>query len=258
MLKKLFDRLLCRFRSKTKQLTQLKSSLKWELVLNYALPFRCLSCDELTLNNNSFCPKCWFNLNFITYPFCNVCGRSLPFIVTQNSACLKCIQKPPAYDLARAMLKFDEQSKKLIHHFKYYDKTSLAKAFAKHLCSIYKNEIKDFDLIIPVPMYKLKRMLRFYNQAFVLAKEVSLISKLTVHADVLLKTKWTKPQATLSKKERDKNLKNSFIIKNPQIIQNKKIILIDDVATTGTTIETCAKELKKYASQVLVLCIAFT
>jgi ComF family protein len=225
--------------------------------LGYALPSRCLSCDETVTTKFSFCPNCWNKLNFITKPFCKICGRSLAFSVL-DPCCLKCIQHPPSYDLARAILKFDECSKKLIHNLKYYDKTILAKAFAQTIYNVHKEEIANFDLILPVPMHRLKRMLRFYNQAFLLAKELAIIAQKPICPDVLLKTKWTKPQASLSQKERENNLKNSFTIKNSAQIQGQKVILVDDVLTTGSTAKICAKELKKYASKVFIICVAFT
>jgi ComF family protein len=226
-------------------------------ILDYILPPKCLSCDEAVVAEFSFCPSCWNKLNFITKPFCQICGRSLAFSVL-DPCCLKCLQKPPLYDLARAALQFDFASKKLIHNLKYYDKTILAKAFAKTIFNTYKEEIATFDLILPVPMHRFKRMLRFYNQAFILAKELATIAQKPILSDVLLKTKWSKPQAWLSRKERENNLKNSFAIKNSAKIQDKKIILVDDVLTTGSTAKICAYELKKYAAKVFVLCIAFT
>lgn len=230
----------------------------FNLVLEYIFPFKCLSCSDIVLSANSFCPKCWLELNFLTKPLCNKCGRSLPFVVEENSCCLRCIKEEPPYDLARAIIKFDENSKHLIHSLKYYDKTSLAKSFAKSLYSIHKKEIEEFDIIIPVPMHRIKRMMRFYNQAFELAREISALSNKPVAANVLIKTKWSRPQATLSKKERQKNLVKSFAVINAEIIRNKKIILVDDVSTTGSTAKACSYELKKYASDVLLLCIAFT
>jgi ComF family protein len=212
----------------------------------------------MVVEPDSFCPQCWLSLDFITRPFCNICGRVLPSSIKFDTSCLKCIQNPPEYSLARAIFKFNETSKKLIHNFKYYDKTILAKTFAKNLYTIYKKEIESFDLLVPVPMHKLKRMFRFYNQAFVLAKEISLISGKPVYANVLTKSRWTKAQVALSKKDRDNNLKDSFATNHSGLIKNKKVILVDDVCTTGSTVKACASELKKYAAEVMVLCIAFT
>ena len=227
-------------------------------ILDYILPFKCLSCNELVVSANSFCPKCWVELNFITKPFCNKCGRSMPFTVEKDSSCLKCIKQSPSFDIARAVVTFDEKSKHLIHSLKYYDKTSIAKAFAKNLYSIYRKEIEEADLIIPVPMHKLKRMLRFYNQALVIAQAISELSHKPVCSNVLIKTKWTRSQASLSKKEREANLMKSFAIRNAEIIKNKKLVLVDDVSTTGSTAKACSEELKKYADKVVLLCIAFT
>jgi competence protein ComFC len=225
-------------------------------VLDYVLPFKCLSCNEAVMSESSFCAQCWNELNFITKPFCKICGRSLAFSVL-DPCCLRCLQKPPPYDLARAALKFDGYSKKLIHNLKYYDKTILAKAFAKIIYNKYKEEIVNFDLIIPVPMHKIKRMFRFYNQAFILAKELAQIAQKPVLSDILLKARWSKSQAQLSRKERESNLKNSFVIKNSAQIQDRNVILVDDVLTTGSTAKICTRELKKYAAKVFILCIAF-
>ena len=228
------------------------------LILDYILPFKCLSCSEYVLSANAFCPKCWLELNFITKPLCNQCGRGLPFSVRDDSSCLQCVKQSPPYDLARALLKFDEKSKHLIHSLKYYDKTSLAKVFAKNLYNIYKKEIEASDIIIPVPMHRFKRMLRFYNQAFVLAQAISALSNKPVYSDVLIKTKWTRSQAKLNKKAREANLMKSFAVRNAEVIRNKRVILVDDVSTTGSTAKACSIELKKYASDVFLLCIALT
>ena len=227
-------------------------------LLFYILPPKCPSCTTNVTDMHAFCAPCWSDLNFITKPFCNICGKTLPFTVKQETNCLQCYHNPPIYQHARAILNFDEKSKKLIHYFKYYDKTSLAKIFANTLYTLYSDEINKCDIIISVPMHKLKRMLRFYNHAFVLAQEIAKISNKPLHGDILIKTKWTKSQAKLSKKQRDRNLYGSFEIKNQALIANKKVILVDDVLTTGSTISICTKELKKYAHSVLVLCVAFT
>ncbi len=168
------------------------------------------------------------------------------------------MSQKPIYDMARGVLKFDEESKKLIHHFKYYDKTTLAKIFALNMLNQYSSIIQQSDLIIPVPMHRFKRMLRFYNHAFILAKELASIAHKSVLSDVLIKSKWTKSQAKLSKKERDVNLANSFELQNTHLIKNKKILLIDDVLTTSATANACSKLLKKHAQSVSVLVVALT
>lgn len=227
-------------------------------LLEYVFPLKCLMCSEMVMQANGFCSLCWNKLSFITKPFCNLCGKMLPFSVECDSSCLKCMSQKPIYDMARGVLKFDEESKKLIHHFKYYDKTTLAKIFALNMLNQYSSIIQQSDLIIPVPMHRFKRMLRFYNHAFILAKELASIAHKSVLSDVLIKSKWTKSQAKLSKKERDVNLANSFELQNTHLIKNKKILLIDDVLTTSATANACSKLLKKHAQSVSVLVVALT
>ena len=224
--------------------------------LAYIMPFRCLMCQEVVMQANSFCPTCWGKLSFITKPFCQICSKILPFSVGNESICIGCYNKPPLYDKARAVLRFDQESKKLIHNFKYYDRTNIAKAMALNMLNMHQDILQEADVLIPVPMHKFKRMLRFYNQAFILAKELSLLANKPILTDVLIKSRWTKSQATLSKKQRQSNLENSFGIKNPQLINGKKVILIDDVLTTGSTATICTKQLKKHASKVFVMSIA--
>jgi len=141
---------------------------------------------------------------------------------------------------------------KLIHNFKYppYLK-SLAPVMAdiliEHFIKTGKNtnEIWENSVLIPIPLYPKKLAERGYNQSEELAKELSPILKVPVLADVLIKTKDTKSQIGLSKAEREKNLLDAFLTKNPEKLRGKKIFLVDDVYTTGSTMQECAKVLKE-------------
>jgi competence protein ComFC len=239
-----------------------KSSKIYQVVssiIDYILPQRCFSCSELSQDSGGFCGKCWHELDFITSPLCLVCGRKFTLDLEENQTCLSCIKSPPKYDKARALFKFDENSKSLVHAFKYYDKTILGRKFAEMINARYSAEIMDADLIVPVPMHKLKRLLRMYNQAGVLALELGKAAKKMVVQDILVKTKWTKPQTLMSYKARLKNISGSISIKNELAVKGKNVILVDDVLTTGTTVSLCAHELKKAgAKSVTVISIAAT
>lgn len=218
-----------------------------------------MSCATLTQDGGGFCNLCWQEMEFITHPMCISCGRNFTLNITDGYACLGCISNPPYYDMARALFKFGAVSKKVIHAFKYYDKTILAKHFADMLCNRYSKEIYDADVIIPVPMHKFKRLMRMYNQAAVLASAVGINIKKPIYFDVLQKTKWTKPQTLLPRKTRMSNINGSIEVKNIHHVKDKNIILIDDVMTTGTTVSLCSKLLKKAgARKVVVLCISST
>lgn len=228
-------------------------------IINFILPPRCLSCAEMTISDRDFCANCWKNLNFITKPYCIICGYKFNISILEEMKCGKCLQTKPAYTLARSLIKFDEYSKKIIHAFKYKDKTILAKTFTRLLYNHYHQEFCYADLIVPVPMNRFKRLFRMYNPAFILALEISKIMNITMVPDMLIKTKWTKAQTYLSKNEREKNLSGSLIFNKKYQITDKKILLVDDVFTTGTTINKCSKILKAAGAQeIYVMTIART
>ena len=175
-------------------------------ILNYIYPPRCISCSELMQETGGFCGTCWSELNFITTPYCRICCFEFSFDPGQgNDICLKCNTTPPSYNLARSVLRFDEHSKKLIHALKYHDSTFIAANFAKIIVNMHRDVISDADFIIPVPMHKWKRLTRLYNQAQILAYEIGKEVGVKMLPDVLMKTKHTKSQTGLSKKQRQEN-----------------------------------------------------
>ncbi len=231
----------------------------YNYIVDYILPPRCLSCTEMTNSKEDFCPNCWKKIDFITKPYCLICGCRLDISILENMCCAKCVQYKPSYDFSRSLVKFNEHSKKIIHAFKYQDKTILAKTFAKLLCKRYYSEVKEVDLITPVPMNRFKRLFRMYNPALIMALEISKILQKPVYPDILIKSRWTKSQTFLSKKAREKNLANSLIFNKKYQIVGQKILLIDDVLTTGTTINKCASILKDAGvKSTYVMTIAMT
>jgi ComF family protein len=232
----------------------------WNNILDYIYPPRCLLCSELILNNNGFCIDCWSKLNFITEPYCQVCcfEFSIDYGETNNK-CARCLNDPPYYDYARSLLRFDAHSKKIIHALKYYDRSFVSQIIAKMLVNYYKPSVVSADLIVPVPMHRFKRLSRLYNHAQILSSAIALLVEKKITPDILLKTKYTKSQTGLARKYRLDNLSDSITVANKQKIRGKKILLVDDVMTTGATINLCAKQLKKAgAKEVVVLCIART
>jgi predicted amidophosphoribosyltransferase len=125
-------------------------------VIDYIFPKRCMAFAELTQEGGGFCSTCWKELEFVTKQFYKFCGRHFSLNIADGYGCLGCIKDPPSYDIVRVLLKFNDTSKKVIHAFKYYDKTILAKNFATMLCARYMDEISSADLIIPVPMHRFK------------------------------------------------------------------------------------------------------
>lgn len=231
-------------------------------ILNFIIPHTCLSCNIITNSDiRGLCAECVNKLSYITDPYCKICGTGFDISIHENTICGKCINNPPQYNLARSIYRFDQNSKNIIHSFKYNDRTILANFFAHLMLNRYKHEIILHDIICPVPMHRLKRIYRQYNQSQILAHELGKISNILNIPDILIKHKHTKSQIKLSKQQREQNIKGSIIFnqKHARQIQGKRVILIDDVHTTGTTSNFCANLLKQNgASAVMLLTVAMT
>jgi ComF family protein len=178
-----------------------------------------------------------------------------------DTICPYCIEEKPSYDLARSVLRFDHKSEKLIHNFKYYDKTEAAKTLSNMMIKAYGDKMNEIDVISSIPMHKSKLRRRKYNQAAVLANEISKICNKTYTPELLIKTKDSVSQSGLSKEERKENVKNTFklnpILKNS--IWRKNVLIVDDVLTTGATASECAKVLRRNgAKRINILTIART
>ncbi|TJX66244.1 ComF family protein [Soehngenia saccharolytica] len=153
---------------------------------------------------------------------------------------------------------YNRFAKDFIHQYKFNNKSYLFKTFSSYMNkTLCKLEIFDYDLIIPVPIHRRKEAIRGYNQSYLLANEIAKYNKKPIYKDVLIKRKWTKEQNKLNLYERRLNLSSSFIVKREKIILDKKILLIDDIVTTGMTLELCSKELKENgADKIIGLCLS--
>ena len=230
-----------------------------EGILDIIFPRKCLVCTTHSQNQSGICGKCFSKINFNNTPYCAICGKGFAIDICTDYICGVCTKQKPKYTKARFIIKYDENSRYLIGAFKYQDKTILSDYFAKLLVSRYQYCLHDIDYIIPVPMHRLKRIYRLYNQTQYLATSVSKITTIPTKLTILKKDKITKSQASLKGIERKNNLKNSFAITNPDKIKGKNILLIDDVITTGSTISECATMLTKAgAKSVVIFAIAAT
>ncbi|MGC0371755.1 MAG: hypothetical protein DGJ47_000455 [Rickettsiaceae bacterium] len=222
-------------------------------VIDYILPNRCIACLKLSSDNEGICAECFMKLNFISSPYCQKCGSPFEFKIEHQLVCTKCVINPQKYFLARSLLRFDEESKKIIHNFKYNDATENADIFAKMIIARYAKDFQGVNIIAPVPMNRFKRIFRRYNPAQILAKSLSQRMNVSFIPDLLIKTKWTKAQTNLNKAQREKNLQNSISM-NPLYTDKKqnrtlKVLLVDDVRTTGATCDNCVNVLQKAGVQ---------
>ena len=217
-------------------------------LLYFILPPRCLLCGKVIQSENSLCPDCFENISFITKPYCQHCGMPLDGSKDDvfELTCLNCLNKKPLFRLCRSAIKYDEFSKKLLLDFKFADHIENKLLLARWLFFAGKDIFKaGIDFIIPVPLHYTRLLQRKYNQSAMLASELSKLCLIPVDYKVLKKIRYTKPQIKCSGKNRKSNIKNAFEVVNPDKIKGKRVLLIDDVYTTGSTMQECIKVLKK-------------
>ena len=225
-------------------------------VLDFLLPPFCHVCHE-RIEIDGLCPKCFSALEFIGLQKCSVCGKALDAIVPGMTICGTCIKKPPHFRQAEAVFKYNDTSKKLILAFKHGDHIELTELFVKWMGQNSTKLIQKNDILMPVPLHCHRLLKRKYNQSALLAQKLAKRYNKVYDPLTLVRIKPTHSQGHLSPKERQKNIKNAFRVKDPEKIRDKSILLIDDVFTTGATVDECAKVLLKAgAKSVDVLSIA--
>lgn len=226
--------------------------------LDAVLPPRCLKCGEVVAASGALCPACWQQLSFLEPPCCVCCGQPFDFDLGPDSLCGACTQNPPAFDRARSVLRYDEASRDLILAFKHADRTSLAPTFSAWLNRVGRDLIADSDLIVPVPLHWSRLFTRRYNQAALIAQGLGALSGKPVTPDLLIRRRATQKQGHLGRLARQRNVAGAFAL-HPRAgdLSGQRILLIDDVITTGATITNCARVLRKGgAEKVNILAVA--
>lgn len=216
------------------------------------MPPQCLSCGTLIEQDGALCVDCWQEVTFIGQPHCAACG--LPFEFddpdtgrTEENLCGACIARPPIFERARAVLAYDDASRPFILAFKYADRVEAAATFAGWMARAGADVLKDADLIAPVPLHWTRLFRRRYNQAALLGQQLGRISALPTIPALLVRQHPTPPQGRLNPSARRKNVNGAFRLrdKHRPTIQGRRVLLIDDVLTTGATVSACAKILLK-------------
>lgn len=222
---------------------------------------RFLSADERPPSSYYLCNNCLAGLTPITHPICTICGHPFLTSIGQDHLCENCLRKKPWYDFLRSPYLYSGPLMESIQRFKYNSETHLTSSLGELLSNFAREWIpnpKDF-LIVPVPLHRCRLRERGFNQSLLLARVLS--SDLGAPLDYLslIRKRNTRAQTGLKKEERKKNVKDAFSITYPLIIKNKKIILVDDVFTTGYTLNECSRTLKKSgATTIICLTLART
>lgn len=210
---------------------------------------QCLICKCDVFVDNNLCAQCFNKLHFITQPLCNKCGRPIELDIFSHAECY-CTSLLRYYRNVRSALLFDDYASPLIHRFKYADDIKAAATFTKWMLRGGADLIQQADIIAPIPLHISKLRLRKYNQALLLAQGMAKGANIRLIPDLLKRIVATPSQSGLSKRKRINNVRNAFLVKDKyqSQIKDKKIILVDDVITTGATASECARILKAYGA----------
>ncbi len=237
-----------------------------EGLLNFVFPLDCKICEKSIRESKgySICEDCFKTIELIEHPYCIKCGKPLLltdfFKQNREILCLECKRKKYSFEFSRSIGIYNKVLKKCIHLFKYYGEKKLAIPLGKLMVDyLLKNVefIKKIELIIPVPLHNSDLKKRGFNQSVLLGKAIGDYFSVPVREKVLIKKKLTPFQVNLSKKERERNILRAFSVEKPEEIEGKNILILDDVFTTGSTVEECAKELMKAgANNIFVLTLA--
>lgn len=235
----------------------------WRRFLDILLPPQCPVCRQLVEEPYALCPDCFKRMRFIVPPVCRVCGRPFVYLPVGGEKgndgflCPSCLEKRYFFKAARAGVVYDYASKKIILPFKHSDRTDLSHFMTGVMCRSGKEFFPKVQAVLPVPIHKLRLLKRKYNQAALLAKEIAEKEKLPYLPDALQKAVSTQSQGHLNRRKRQKNVRNSFVVKKKELVKGKSLLLIDDVFTTGATVNECSRVLKKAgAKEVYVLTFA--
>lgn len=228
------------------------------LALNALLPPRCLSCGVITDSVGALCPDCWEAVDFLAPPLCALCGLPFEFDPGAGALCGACGREPPAYARGRAVMAYNDASKRLLLGFKHGDRTDGAPAYGAWLARAGAELAADADVIAPVPLHPFRLFARRYNQAALLARALAGATALEVIPDLLRRRRNTPPQGRLSAAARRGNVAGAFAVRPARkaALSGRRVLLVDDVMTTGATLEACSKTLLRggaAAVDVLVL-----
>jgi ComF family protein len=227
-------------------------------LLDSLLPPRCLGCSKETLASVSLCLDCWSQLSFISRPHCAHCGLPFELEAEPGALCGECLRRPPPYRRGRAALRYDEGSRRLILRFKHADRTESARLFAGWLGLAGAELLEEADILVPVPLHWRRLLARRYNQAALLSQGLARRSGLPCVPDLLQRRRATASQGRKSRSQRQRNVAGAFRVnpKRASAIQGRRVLLIDDVFTTGATLEACTRTLLRAGAggvDVLVL-----
>jgi ComF family protein len=228
------------------------------IAVDVGLPQLCASCRE-PVGSDGLCPACWSKLSFIAPPYCERLGIPFAYDPGPGVLSMEAIADPPAYRRARAAVRFDDVARTLVHALKYGDRLDLAPMMGRWMATAGRPLTAEADAIIPVPLHWRRHWARRFNQSALLAEAIAKASQVPLVLSALKRVKATPQQVGLSQSARALNVQGAFRVSpsGKAAVAGRRLILVDDVLTTGATVDACARALLRAgAAEVNVLTFA--
>lgn len=226
------------------------------LLLRLLYPPRCPICDGIVEEDGGICPECRKKVIWVGEPVCKKCGK--PLLNQRAEYCHDCGRKRHSFVQGKALWVYEGKARESVCRFKYQNKREYGEAYAREIAGQYGHWIasRGVEAIVPVPLHRKKRRIRGYNQAEILARNLGALLGIPARADLLVRTRNTAPQKTLNDTERKNNLKGAFI-STKNVVQLKHILVVDDIYTTGSTVDAVSSVLLDAgAAKIFVCCIS--
>lgn len=220
-------------------------------------PPSCIVCRAATAEPHALCARCWRAMPFIERPFCERLGTPMAVALPGPMLSPAAIADPPPFARARAAVRYEGAAREIVHGLKYKDGLRLVPAMARWMERAGAELLADADMILPVPMHRFRFWMRRFNQASALATAIGGRAGVPVRTDLLRRIRATSPQPGLTRKERGENLRNAFATApaGRGFLEGKRVLLVDDVQTTGATASACTQALRKAGVQEVDLLV---
>jgi ComF family protein len=221
----------------------MKPLFRW--ILDTVLPPSCLACDAPVEKEGQFCVGCFRSANFVSAPFCRCCGVPRPFAEPGGvmQKCPPCLEEAPAFTQARAALRYDDTAKRMILPLKYADHTEAVNGLAELMRRPGEQLLQAATLLVPVPLHAKRLRARRFNQAALLAIQLARLTGRPLGVDTLIRHRETAPLEGLGLAARRAELAGAIIVRPEAKLLDKRVLLIDDVMTSGVTANECARVL---------------
>lgn len=227
--------------------------------IGFLLPPYCLICPERVEPGGTLCARCWSRIDFITEPICPQTGRPFGHDPGAGVLSVEALGGRLAYDRARAVARYQDGVLDLVHGLKYRDRLDMAQPLGRLMARAGAELLADADCLVPVPLYRLRQWRRRYNQSALLARWTGQVAGVPVRTDLLVRIRATRPQVGLTASQRQRNVSGAFAVRDHLAgeVTGRRIVLVDDVITTGATVDACGRCLRRAgAASVDVLALA--